>query len=49
MAGNEIKLSIRVDDNGSLSIVGQEAEAASDKLGNVTDASDKAGKSQNTL
>jgi len=49
VAGNEIKLSIRVDDNGSLSIVGQEAEAASDKLGNVTDASDKAGKSQNTL
>ena len=46
---NEIILNIKVDDNGTLSIVGNEAEAASDKLDKVTDSTDKAGKSQNTL
>ena len=49
MAGNEIKLSIKVDDNGSLSIVGREAEAASGKLDDVTDATDRTSKGQRNL
>ena len=46
---NTIKLSIKVDDDGSLSIVGRKAKEASEKLDNVTESSDKAGKSQNSL
>ena len=37
---NEIKLKIKVDDDGSLSIVGKEAKAAADELDGVRDQTD---------
>lgn len=46
---NTIKLSIKVDDDGSLSIVGKNAKDASEKLDDVAKSSDKAGKSSKTL
>ena len=49
MAANEIKLSIKVDDNGTLSIVGNEAEQAGDKLDDMSKSGNRAGKSQNSL
>ena len=42
---NEIKLKIKVDDDGSLSIVGKEAKAAADELDGVSKAGNKMGKS----
>ena len=49
MAANEIKLSIKVGDNGTLSIVGNEAEQAGDKLDDMSKSGNRAGKSQNSL
>ena len=49
LVSNEIKLSIKIDDNGSLSIVGKEAKKTSDSLGNLDKTTNKAAKSQGTL
>lgn len=46
---NEIKISIRVDDDGSLQIVGNEAKAAASELDNVSKSTDKTAKSSGTL
>ena len=42
---NEIKLKIKVDDDGSLSIVGKEAKAAANELDEVSKAGGRMGKS----
>ena len=46
---NTINLKISVGDDGSLRIVGKEAEKTADKLDEVTNASKRASKSQKTL
>lgn len=46
---NEIKISIKVDDDGSLQIVGNEAKAAAGELDKVSKSTDKTAKSSGTL
>ncbi len=46
---NTINLKIKVGDDGSLSIVGKEAQKTADKLDEVTNASKRAAKGQRTL
>ena len=46
---NTINLKIKVGDDGSLRIVGKEADKTADKLDQVTKASKRASKSQKTL
>lgn len=48
MANNEIKLTIKVDDDGSLKIVAKEAKAAAKSVEGVAKATQKAGKYQDT-